>query len=137
MRQLLSSISAALLSVGCAQPPQSSGTVIPPAPRGVVPTEAEATAALLAHLERTLRDPDSVKQFRVLTPPAWAVWTGTGQWARSLDGGWMICYELNAKNSYGGYAGLQKRAIAFESNQGRLIPITDVNMSTVDPACPA
>lgn len=137
MRHLLSSISVALLTVGCAQPPQSSGPVIPPAPCGVAPTEAEATAALHTHLERTLKDPDSVKQFRVLTPPTWAVWTGTGQWARSLDGGWMICYELNAKNSYGGYIGLQKRGIAFESHQGRLIPITDVNMSTLEPACPA
>ena len=53
-----------------------------------------------------------------------------------MDGGWLVCYELNAKNSYGGYVGLRTQGVVFHVNGGRLIPIKEVEWSSIDPACP-
>ena len=108
-----------------------------PVPTTQAPSEAAALDALNAYLARTLKDPDSIKQFRVLTKPVWATWRGTGYWVNSLDGGWLVCYELNAKNSYGGYVGLRTHGVVFHVNGGRLIPIQEVNWASIEPVCPA
>lgn len=107
-----------------------------PVPSTPPPSEAAALDALMVHLGRTLKDSDSIKQFRVLTSPVWATWRGTGYWVNSLDGGWLVCYELNAKNSYGGYVGLRTHGVVFHVNGGRLVPIQEVNWASIEPACP-
>lgn len=137
--QRISMVAAfALALTACAQAPsvQPTSALRPPAPTAPAPTESEALTALQQHLQRTLKDPDSIKQFRVLTNPAWATWRGTGYWVNSMDGGWLVCYELNAKNSFGGYTGLRTEGVVFHMNSGRLVPIQEVNWGAIDPACP-
>jgi hypothetical protein len=138
MRTIALALPLALFIAACAQMPsvQPASTLRPPAPTSPVPTDAQALEALQAYLGRTLKDPDSVKQFRVLTSPTWTTWRGTGYWVNSMDGGWLVCYELNAKNSYGGYTGLRTEGVVFHVNAGRLVPIQEVNWSAIDPACP-
>lgn len=123
---------------GCVQPPSAVplDQLNSPQPAGIAPTDEEALHALKFHLERSLKDPGSVKQFRVLTQPTWAIWRGTGTWINAMDGGWLVCYELNAKNSYGGYTGLKTQGVVFHRNGDRLVPIQEVNWSSIDPTCP-
>lgn len=123
---------------GCTQAPmvQPVSALRPPSPSTTAPSESDALVALQEHLAQTLKDPGSIKQFRVLTSPTWATWRGTGYWVNSMDGGWLVCYELNAKNSYGGYVGLRTQGVVFHANGGRLIPIKEVDWSSIDPACP-
>lgn len=138
MKTLVIVTAFAAAITGCVQAPiaQPASALRPPTPMTSPPSDSEALAALQAHLGRTLKDPDSIKQFRVLTSPAWATWRGTGYWANSMDGGWLVCYELNAKNSYGGYTGLRTEGVVFHVNSGRLVPIQEVNWSAIDPVCP-
>lgn len=139
MRRISIVAAFALGLTACASAPviQPISALRAPSPTTPAPSDAEAVAALQAHLARTLKDPDSIKQFRVLTSPAWATWRGTGYWANSMDGGWLVCYEVNAKNSYGGYTGLRTEGVVFHVNSGRLVPIQEVNWSAIEPSCPA
>lgn len=52
------------------------------------------------YLDKTLKDPDSVKYEFTSTP--WATWFVNQYF---IDYGWGVCANLNAKNSYGGYTG--------------------------------
>jgi hypothetical protein len=139
MKKIAIVTAVALPLAACVQAPsvQPVSALRAPVPTTPAPSEAEALAALQEYFQRTFKDPDSIKQFRVLTSPAWAIWRGTGYWTNSMDGGWLVCYELNAKNSYGGYAGLSTEGVVFHVNSGRLVPIKEVNWGTIEPACPA
>lgn len=65
-------------------------------------------------LAQSLKDPDSLKQFQMrnVTQRDWqnTRWDG---W-RS---GWLVCFEYNAKNSYGGYVGLKRSGIVITAYQ--------------------
>ena len=138
MRKLAIAAAGLIALAGCVQSPSvlPVAALRPPTPNTAAPSEVDALAALQDHLARTLKDPDSIKQFRVLTSPTWATWRGTGYWVNAMDGGWLVCYELNAKNSYGGYVGLRTQGVVFHVNAGRLFPIKEVEWSSIEPACP-
>ena len=61
-------------------------------------------------LDRTLKDPDSLKQFKMkgLKPKIWSD-NPSAPWFA----GWLACFEYNAKNSYGGYAGVSPGGIVI------------------------
>lgn len=84
---------------------------------GVKPTEALAEQAVRRHLSGVLKDPDSLKQFRI-TSLSSREWQET-RWA-PWHAGWLICYEYNAKNSYGGYVGLKRAGLVI-----RVAPVDD------------
>ena len=138
MKGITIAIACLIILTACGQAPslQPTAALRAPVPTTPAPSEAEALDALKAHLDRTLKDPDSIKQFRVLTSPTWVTWRGTGYWVNSMDGGWLVCYELNAKNSYGGYIGLRTQGVVFHVNGERLISIQEVNWATIEPTCP-
>lgn len=76
-------------------------------------TEEDAKSQAIQSLMDTLKDPDSAK-FRNVR-------------MRNYDGMHIICGELNAKNSYGGYTGYKKFAAApdesvIESFEGGKYP---------------
>ncbi|MDP4076268.1 hypothetical protein [Acidovorax sp. A1169] len=138
MRKLVIVAACVFAVSGCVQAPsiQPVAAMRSPLPTTPAPSDAEALAALQAQLERTLKDPDSIKQFRLLTSPTWATWRGTGNWVHAIDGGWLVCYELNAKNSYGVYVGMRTQGVVFHVNAGRLIPIKEVEWGSIEPTCP-
>jgi hypothetical protein len=107
----------ALLLAGCVSVPaykEGSWEIVTTA--GESPTSEQAAAAVEAFLQRTLKDPDSLKQFRWLSGPTLATWS-RGQ-AGSFDQGWVMCFEYNAKNSYGGYVGVTTDAGALRGYSG-------------------
>lgn len=89
-------VSLALLLVGCAVQPVAIKS-------GTRPTEDQADRLVRDYLARTLKDPDSLKQFRItgMQTVGWAQATARHEEA------WLICFEYNAKNSYGGYVGVK------------------------------
>ena len=65
-----------------------------PGPR---PSDDQAERAVREYLARVLKDPDSMKQFRITRGPYAREWQDT-RWT-PWAAGWVVCYELNAKNS--------------------------------------
>jgi len=122
---------ATLFLAACATP-NSGQRVIEAGPR---PNEAQATAAIMDYLQRTLKDPDSLKQFRIRSGP------DTINWYRGLINGggneqaWLYCFEYNAKNSYGGYVGLKTDGFALRlyGDTASVVPV--VNWALADRNC--
>lgn len=99
------SLVCVLFVLGCATPPPPMSTA---PPHGAAPMDAEAERVARAYLARLLKDPDSLKQFRVYTPADRCTFltplaAGGARW----ESGWAVRFEYNAKNSYGAYTGLQ------------------------------
>jgi hypothetical protein len=79
---------------------------------GTRPTEAEMASSVQAYIgQQNWKDADSVKVRNIQSP---------GCVARQIGGllnggkryvGWEIDFEVNAKNSYGGYTGFEPRWI--------------------------
>lgn len=122
-------ISAAALA-GCATVPDAAGTVIQEA--GARPTKAAAVAAIRAHMTRTLRDPDTVKQFAVLKGPIPLEARTTGG---AIERAWLVCVEYNAANAYGGFVGVQTHAYALRDYSGDLTVISPVAWAEVSETC--
>ena len=122
---------SALFLTGCATP-NTGERVIDAGPR---PSEVQATAAVMDYLRGTLKDPDSIKQFNIRSGPE------TITWYRGLINGggneqaWLICFEYNAKNSYGGYVGLKTDGVALRlyGDTASVVPV--VNWALADRRC--
>jgi hypothetical protein len=75
--------------------------------RGSEPTASETQTLVREWLAAHLKDPDSLKQFEIISGP------DPVQWYRGLvngggnEQGWLVCFRYNAKNSYGAYVGAQ------------------------------
>jgi hypothetical protein len=98
---------AALALTGCAFAPISPQEQ---SQCGARPSGAEVSGSVQAYIARqNLKDPDSVRVRSIQSP---------GCVAREIGGllngghrcvGWQIDFEVNAKNSYGGYTGFESR----------------------------
>lgn len=92
-------------------------------PAGPEPNRAQVDATVRAHLAASLKDPDSLKQYELLS-------VRKTRWMRgALNGGgseegWLACFSYNAKNSYGGYVGAKTDGLIFRSEYGeaRVVP---------------
>lgn len=106
MRTTLLLACAAIMLGGCAA--VSSTQVHNSA--GIKPPDAFAEKMVRDYLAKSLKDPDSLKQFEVTRiylkryPRGWI--NGGG-----FNEGWLVCYQYNAKNSYGAYVGLERRGM--------------------------
>lgn len=98
---------------------------------GQKPTSIEAQKLIFDYLSRTLKDPDSIKQFSLLEPMKPMRWF-VGQ---SQEFAWLACFEYNAKNSYGGYVGLQKDGVAIRNSNGISQIVTNVNWAGTYTGC--
>lgn len=96
---------------GCASSPPPAQDLIPAGPR---PSDAEVIAAIKAHFSRTLQDPDSVKQFAITKGPYERTYRPfiNQPWRN----GWIVCFQYNAKNSYGAYVGVRSGAVGIHTN---------------------
>lgn len=90
-----------------------------PANCGAQPTEAEIAASVHAYIEGSnWKDPESVHVRNVRMQGCRAVWKGLIN-GGGYSSGWEIDFEVNAKNSYGGYTGFQLRSI-LRTPDGRI-----------------
>jgi hypothetical protein len=72
-----------------------------PSDAGARPSDHETT--IRAHLRRYLKDPDSMKDFQATAP----ILTSCAVGIYGPFHGWRSDVSYNAKNSYGGYVGVQ------------------------------
>lgn len=92
---------------GCVTVPQEQ---IAAADIGPVP---DAERIVRAHLESTLKDPDSIKQLQVSTPERCA--NRRASWKPEF--GWCLQFSYNAKNSYGGYIGVSSHSMMIQNGK--------------------
>ena len=125
---LLSLMAFALIS--CATP--QSGPMVVDA--GPMPTKEQAEQAIKNGLQMVLKDPDSLKQFRLRSGPKLISW-----YRGLVNGGghekaWLYCYEYNAKNSFGAYTGLKIDGAAMRvyGDRAQLVPF---NIIITDARC--
>ena len=93
---------------GCA----TTGGAVHEVPPGPEPSRGEAERVVKELLRVTLKDPDSVKTFTLSSVNQTRYYTGLlggNYW----EGGWRVCFEYNAKNSYGAYVGLKRTGIVI------------------------
>lgn len=114
--------------VGCASVP--TGQIIEPA--GPAPTKSQIEALVLPSLTRTLRDPESLRQFAIVGEPQLVNGTTAG---RNIEQGWLICFEYNAKNAYGGYAGLTREGYVVRLSGDEYTIISQINWIAKDQSC--
>lgn len=113
----------------CAATP--TGLVIEEA--GAQPSREQAESAVRAHMRRTLRDPDSVKDFAWISGPDLVTGTTAGG---NFERAWLVCVEYNAKNAYGGYTGITTESYPLRfSSKGGLEIISRVNWASADKHC--
>jgi hypothetical protein len=114
MRKIVAAMVATSLA-GCATPNPAELKLRNDS--GPEPAAAEVDARVRSYLARSLKDPDSLKQFKLLRTYR-SVWSRG--WARGGDAeaGWVACYEYNAKNSYGAYTGLKTEGLIFRNLNG-------------------
>lgn len=113
---------------GCATIP--TGQIIEPA--GPAPTRLQAEAVVLSALMQSLRDPESLRQFSIYGEPQVANGTTAG---RNIEQGWLVCFEYNAKNGYGGYAGLTRDGYILRQSDGEFFVVSQINWVAVDRRC--
>jgi hypothetical protein len=119
-----------LLCVACATPGP------PAAQRGQQPSEDQARAAILAMLSRSLKDPDSLKQFQLTSTAQPTIFFRRIGLGVPREEGWLYCYEYNAKNSFGGYAGLKATGAVMRLDQyGRVEIYGDPLITSADRGC--
>lgn len=118
----------AISVAGCASIP--TGQLIEPA--GPEPTRAQADQVVIAALTRSLRDPDSLKQFSIQGEPQIVNGLTAG---RNIEQGWLVCFEYNAKNGYGGYAGLKKDGYILRLTEDEYVVISQINWISMDRKC--
>ena len=124
MRAATITILTSALLTACATKP----TPIPT--RGPMPTPEQYEPAVKRLLLSGLKDPDSLKQLRIAEPQPTA-WRDGIIHGSTPHAGWLICFEYNAKNSYGGYVGLKRDGYVFRSYPGGLYFETLVSLTAL------
>lgn len=106
MRRILCVVLLATLTA-CAQTSVSGSSPDDP---GVLPAAYEDI--IKAYLDRTLKDPYSVRDLTISQPVQRSLWLGL------VGGGsvqaYVTCVSFNAKNSYGAYVGRRSYTMAFK-----------------------
>lgn len=114
--------------IGCASTP--IGQIIEAA--GPAPTIAQAEQVVLSSLLKSLRDPESLKQFSMIGEPQFVNGITAGN---NIEQGWLACFEYNAKNGYGGYSGLKKDGYVLRLSGNQYIVISQINWISMDRIC--
>jgi hypothetical protein len=95
---------------------------------GQIPDQSEAEKLIFETVKSKLKDPDSIKQFRVSIGPIFVnkdVWVGLLNGSTRRVIGWLYCAEYNAKNSHGGYGGVENMALLLRNQNGLVVVDTD------------
>lgn len=99
---------------------------------GPKPSGEVAEAVIRAQLSRTLRDPDSMKAFKVVSGPEEFSATNAGG---NFERAWLVCVEYNAKNAYGGYTGLSSHAFPLRQHAGEWVVVSGINWRSMSKQC--
>ncbi len=86
------------------------------------PAPVNYEEAIDRYLDRNLKDPDSLKDFTILTEPKKGFVNygafETGPTGKNFSNAmWYVCIEYRAKNSFGAYTGLETEALFFYNNR--------------------
>lgn len=119
IKRFIASAALVVLTVlsGCA-------VIVPPAPEqilsadyGSIPTDDQIKRGITGYLETKLKDPDSVLTKNISPPEkGFLTLTSIAQGSRYTYG-WIVYFEVNAKNSYGGYVGYKKYSVVFRDGK--------------------
>lgn len=104
------SIGVLALLAGCSTPGGAFLNTNVQADAGSAPTQYEQT--IRSHLRFALKDPSSMTDFSVSAP----VLTSCSVGVYGPFHGWRVATSYNAKNSYGGYVGIQTSYYWFHGN---------------------
>lgn len=132
MRKILAVIFLGAALGGCATPRTGQTMVV----RGLEPTKEQAEKAALRFLSTALKDPDSLKQFGITYGPIPMSW-----YRGIVNGGgheeaWLICFQYNAKNSYGAYPGAKIEGLALRVVNDEAVYLPNVNWLVSNQQCP-
>lgn len=130
--RLIAAVTCAILLAGCATPTPREVTIFDAGPQ---PNDEQAKDVVLEFLQRNLKDPDSLKQFKMLSSPRLATWYRGRSLGGGNDRGWLVCFEYNAKNSYGGYVGVKTDRVVLRSADGVLHVVSSWNWEDSDALC--
>lgn len=134
-------VSVLAIFAGCSSMPEELGTSTgnPPSLQhnaGEAPTKDAAEKAILAYLKTSLKDPDSLKQFEMVSGPTFATWYRGVLRGGGTDAGWLHCFKYNAKNSYGAYTVVKTEGLMLRTfYDGRADYISDVNWTLASRTC--
>lgn len=115
----------ALIAAGCVNlNPYSQPVKVEAGPQ---PSHSQLEPAIKEVLLPRLKDPDSMKQFRIINVMKTRWFLGAPISNPGAAEGWIACFEYNAKNSYGAYPGTSIEGYVFrmEGNQARFIMTQD------------
>jgi hypothetical protein len=117
----------------------------PPMPAGYDnpgPSPENALAKVFANLRTTLKDPYSIRDFKLCEPRQIEAYYGI-DWVRAH---WIVTVNFNAKNSYGGYTGPTQFDVEFENGEAvratqfdgidLLTPVQNAKLLAMSQACP-
>ena len=110
-------IAGVLASAAAAQtdPTMPAGYGDPgPKPTNVLP-------AIMSELRRTMKDPYSIRDMAMCEPAEAKAFKYPGAGERWERAHWTVTFVLNARNSYGGYAGLTYFLADYENGQLRTV----------------
>lgn len=131
---LIFATSAIVTMAGCAAPP-SQTTEITFNSAGPKPTIQAVESSIMTFLAETLKDPDSIKQFKILSGPDLLTWHRGSYAGGGFETAWLVCYQLNAKNSFGAYVGVRTEGFAVQNQSGGLHTVSTINWSAADRHC--
>jgi hypothetical protein len=95
----------AALVCGCASAPPTSEKC------GPQPSDQQIQESVQAYIAGVnWKDPDSVQVRNIRIQPCRSIWKGLIN-GGGYEVGWEIDFEVNAKNSYGGYTGFELKSI--------------------------
>ena len=95
---------------GCASTPPSTQSC------GPQPSEEQVAGAVQAYLQNyPWKDPESVRFQNVRLQTCQSHWKGLANGGGYLIG-WEIDFDVNAKNSYGGYTGFQLHSLILTAD---------------------
>ena len=132
MKRLTILAAAATCSACVSLDPYSQPVVVP---AGSEPTEAQVEPLIRDYLSRVLKDPDSLKQFKVTYIQKTRYFIGAPIRHEGTAEGWLACFEYNAKNSYGGYVGVKTYGLVFRIEDGHVRFIMTQDGAIMAPRC--
>lgn len=129
MKNTITILATCAALAGCVTQPSTGEIAIQAGP---APTVEDSEQAVRAYLLNGLKDPDSLKQFRITGGPTYFTWYRGLVNGGGHDGAWLVCFEYNAKNSYGGYTGVKADGYALRiSNSGaQVVPWVNWGLAT-------
>lgn len=124
-------ISVAL--AGCVSlDPYSQPVVVTAGPE---PTKQQVEPVVRTWIQSRLKDPDSLKQFEIINIMRTRYFLGAPIAHKGTAEGWLVCFQYNAKNSYGGYVGVKYFGVVVRMRDGAPMAELSQDDAIMAPRC--